>query len=592
MMAATDASPRSRAQRASGPHLLPMRLVLPLLAATLLVGAVGEFVYRYLSDSIRNETDRTLAVIAEQKRQQIEALLAERPDRGRVVLFRQRAGVDAVRPVAGRADGRTVHCLARMQDRIGEVARLRGWGGIAVVDAEARPVFVNGEVVPQEHADLLRDILDHPRIELVDLHRNAQGEAEYGVLAPIGLRGAAPLGAVYLVWRADRSLYPLVKSWPVPTRTAETYLVRRDGDRVRFLTPLRHLPDAELTLTRPLSSPDLPAARAALGERGILAGGRDYRGVSVLAYTAAVAGTPWSMVAEIDESEAYAGIRTTAWTIALVMGLILLVLYSAGYLLWRRELASLRARQASEARFPVYLRAGTAWRRPGRLAQRSDRRGQPAICRHPRPHTRGAGDARLDARDPPGRPSQGPRPQVQLNAGEISDFRSTKRYLRPDGSVVWVNLTVAQLKVETEGNPRNLAIVEDITERQRMEEKLRISEEKFRSLVETSSDCIWEIDAEGRYTYLSPKLLDMTGYPPAEFLGKTPFDLLPEYVAQQVRERMSTSLSARKPFSSLQQPVRHRDGRLVVAEINGIPLYRPRRRVSGHAGCRAGHHRA
>ena len=54
-----------------------LRFMLPLLALSLLIGAIGTIGYRYLSAEIRRENDRTLAVIVEQKRQQIEAWLAE-----------------------------------------------------------------------------------------------------------------------------------------------------------------------------------------------------------------------------------------------------------------------------------------------------------------------------------------------------------------------------------------------------------------------------------------------------------------------------------------------------------------------------------
>jgi hypothetical protein len=173
------------------------------------------------------------------------------------------------------------------------------------------------------------------------------------VLAPVG---APARGVAYLTWEAEAALYPMVEAWPVPTRSAETYLVRRDGEGVRFLTPLRHQADAALALERPLATPDLPAARAALGERGILSGGRDYRGVPVLAYAAAVEGTPWLMLAEIDEREAYAGIRTLTWGMGVVMALGLMLVYSGGYLVWRRdreqrERATLQARQAPRRAF-------------------------------------------------------------------------------------------------------------------------------------------------------------------------------------------------------------------------------------------------
>ena len=54
-----------------------LRFALPLIVISLLIGAIGVVGYRYLSDEIRRETHRTLAVIAEQKRQQIEAWLGE-----------------------------------------------------------------------------------------------------------------------------------------------------------------------------------------------------------------------------------------------------------------------------------------------------------------------------------------------------------------------------------------------------------------------------------------------------------------------------------------------------------------------------------
>jgi diguanylate cyclase (GGDEF)-like protein/PAS domain S-box-containing protein len=112
----------------------------------------------------------------------------------------------------------------------------------------------------------------------------------------------------------------------------------------------------------------------------------------------------------------------------------------------------------------------------------------------------------------------------------------------------------------------------DMTERRKMEERLRASEEKFRSLVETTSDCIWELDAQGRFTYLSPKFQDMTGYAPAEFLGRSPLDILPEDGVQETREQMSTMIAAQQPFSTFQQPVLHREGRRMTVEVSGIPL--------------------
>src|ERR1700704_2011279 len=55
---------------------------------------------------------------------------------------------------------------------------------------------------------------------------------------------------------------------------------------------------------------------------------------------------------------------------------------------------------------------------------------------------------------------------------------------------------------------------------------LQKCEQRFRDLVETTRDWVWEIDEQGAFTYCSPRLFDILGYEPEEVLGKTPFDLM------------------------------------------------------------------
>jgi PAS domain S-box-containing protein len=404
----------------------------------------------------------------------------------------------------------------------------------------------------------------------------------YGVLAPIGAPGAAPLGVAYLTWQAARTLYPLVESWPVPTRTAETYLVRRDGDGVRFLTPLRHQNDAALTLTRPLTLPDLPAARAAKGELGILAGGRDYRSVPVLAYATAVAGTPWLMIAEIDELEAYAGIRTMAWAMALVVGLGLLLVYSAGYLLWhrdrqRRELAALQAQRAAEARFRVIFEQaplGVALldSRDGRITE-ANRRFADIVGRSPQ-ELAGIDPVRITHPDDAG---ESLVQVARLNKGEISSYRLNKRYLRPDGTVVWASLTCAPVQVDTEEIPRYLVIVEDITARKQMEERLRISEERHRLLADNAIDVIMTMDFSGRYSYVSPSVEKLRGFTPDEVMLQSLQDVLtPDSlaIAEAYLAGLRASVAAGRPVAHFRGELEQRckDGTTVWTDVTASPL--------------------
>jgi len=61
---------------------------------------------------------------------------------------------------------------------------------------------------------------------------------------------------------------------------------------------------------------------------------------------------------------------------------------------------------------------------------------------------------------------------ARMNAGEIPGFRMEKRYLRPGGAVVWIDMTIAPLKIEADAPPHHLCMIQDITERKKLEEAL------------------------------------------------------------------------------------------------------------------------
>ena len=77
------------------------------------------------------------------------------------------------------------------------------------------------------------------------------------------------------------------------------------------------------------------------------------------------------------------------------------------------------------------------------------------------------------------------------------------------------------------------------------------SEERFRSLVEKSQDWLWEVNAEGAYTYSSPQCEDLLGYRPAEIIGKSPFDLMPQEEAARTREIFVDCVKQTKPITAL-----------------------------------------
>lgn len=169
---------------------------------------------------------------------------------------------------------------------------------------------------------------------------------------------AAPLGAVFLLVDARQFLYPMIESWPVPSRSAETLLVRWDAGSALFLNDLRHLAGTALSLRIPLSREEVPAVMAVEGRVGVVRG-KDYRGVDVLSALKPVPDSPWFMVAKVDAAEVFADLNSRSMMIGSLILLSVLCASVAAVTIWQREKklshqALMRAQaalQESDARF-------------------------------------------------------------------------------------------------------------------------------------------------------------------------------------------------------------------------------------------------
>lgn len=129
-----------------------------------------------------------------------------------------------------------------------------------------------------------------------------------------------------------------------------------------------------------------------------------------------------------------------------------------------------------------------------------------------------------------------------------------------------------------------LILVRDVSARKQAELALRQSEERFRNLIETSNDWVWEVDQQLVYTYSSPRCFDILGYSPEEILGKTLFDLMPTAEAKQLTEIFKVITAQQQPFQCLENTNRHQDGRLIVIESNGVPIFDSSGRFCGYRG--------
>lgn len=175
---------------------------------------------------------------------------------------------------------------------------------------------------------------------LTDLHVGADGQPPHlSAVAPLlALNGenAEPLGAVILQTNAQQFLYPLIQSWPKPSPSAETLLVRREDENVLYLNDLRHQEGTALALRIPLSQKETPAVMAVLGQEGVVQG-KDYRGVDVVAVLKAIPGSPWFMVAKVDAEEIFSAWRLRSMLILTVIVLLVTTVATAVGWIWQRN---------------------------------------------------------------------------------------------------------------------------------------------------------------------------------------------------------------------------------------------------------------
>ncbi len=173
-----------------------------------------------------------------------------------------------------------------------------------------------------------------------------------------------------------------------------------------------------------------------------------------------------------------------------------------------------------------------------------------------------------------------------ISFGKLNDtVRIDYRIVLGDGSVRVLTSERAIREVTRDGKPKVIVGIEqDITERKKAEEALAESEERFRSLVESTSDWIWQVDENGVYTYASPKIRELLGYDPQDVIGKTPFDLMPKGEREKI-EKIFKELAEKKiSFQNLENWNLHKNGNLVLFETSGVPILDEKRKLIGYRG--------
>lgn len=158
------------------------------------------------------------------------------------------------------------------------------------------------------------------------------------------------------------------------------------------------------------------------------------------------------------------------------------------------------------------------------------------------------------------------------------------RHHRRDGVIVDVEVNASGIEIDGKGFI--YAASRDISQRKVIEAQLRDSEERFRSLVEGTTDWVWETDADHRFSWFSPSFEFVTGVPNVTILGKCRWDMASRdrEIDAALWQAHIEILTAHQSFRDFRYWIYTGDGKAKWISISGNPHYDSDSNFLGYRG--------
>jgi len=336
--ASAQAKPQGKT-KAAGSTPVPSAIFLGFIILALSIVTIGYLYYRNFEQQFRTQMEYQLSAIADLK---VNGLVSWRKERlaDAEMLYQNPAFSERVaqyleKPAEAQAQKQLQAWLDKfLVDGQYERASLLDTQGLERISAPASPAPVS-----QYLAALAAATLNSGQVTFADFHRDTPtGPIYLALMVPIfaGQEVGRPLGVLILRIDPHTYLYPFLQEWPAPSQSAETLLVRREGEHALFLNPLRFQPEAAINLRIPLEKTEILAVKAALGQTGV-AQGLDYRGAEVIGLMRAVPDSPWLLVARMDLAEVYAPLQERLWQTIIFFGVLMITAGSGLVLAWRQQ---------------------------------------------------------------------------------------------------------------------------------------------------------------------------------------------------------------------------------------------------------------
>jgi signal transduction histidine kinase len=318
---------------------IPYQLLFIFLVLVLVVSAMGYLYYEGQKRQLEKEKQDDLAAIAELKVGQIVNWRKERLGDATTIFENALLGpyILALLKDPKRADKSKI---LKWMMSFGDTYQ---YENILVLDRNGTVLLSAAQGVKDIGLDakkILADALETGKIIISDLYRNnATNILGMDLVIPImpeTKRSPLIAGAILLKINPHDLLYHLILTRPAQSLTAETVLMRREGDNVLYINSLRNSQESPLAFGLPVRDTRLPAMTAARVSEGNFEG-RDYRGMEVLASIRKIPSFSWSVITKIDKEEVFARARGRLWNAMILIALSVVSAAAGVLLIWRKQ---------------------------------------------------------------------------------------------------------------------------------------------------------------------------------------------------------------------------------------------------------------
>lgn len=313
------------------------KLIFKLFLFLLLLIALISISFVWLATKrVEDETFLNLESVAKLKQEQIQYWLKERQGDSEN-LFAAKNLPGSLKKFMQNPNDPVL--LSFLSNRFRTLKNSYGYSSVFLLATDGRLLMASGEDprVTPELKNLLAQSLGQKQILRSNLYRESSNRMYMDWVVPMVDEGANPPTAIAaIVLRVDphHFLFPMLEDWPVSSDSAETLLLRHEGDSVLYLNNPRYRKDAGLNFNLPLNTPHLPAAAAVINKQSGTLHGQDYRGVEVLSVYRPITGTDWHIETKVDRIE----LLTTMWQTARWVVAITVTAFFAIFLLFVRVL--------------------------------------------------------------------------------------------------------------------------------------------------------------------------------------------------------------------------------------------------------------